>query len=513
MKAIRAAESKAGMLTKCLRITHVLWATNNYLLARGKHDTGKCPLCDSDEEDSNHLKAHCPDQCVTEIRNQMVSDIADDIEAALGNKLPTEAWTEMTKLWTIETLKKAHSEKRTQTKRPTCLTCQKHSNCPHRGLNEKHLPARDNPPHTNTPTTEDKWDENEDSEPLTSENEWDLSEDSEPPTTEDEWEEQELSTLTPEVRACLNDMKAPGARTHWAGWFPTSFANLLATCGISNDEAYELALKIRNRIMTSFDNMWRERNNTKHQPNLRKETDEQIRHTYDRKIQLGMDMGVHDNVESLIKLPHRTKVEWLKHNTKNIETKLKKDREKKIAMEEWIAGQLRWNPETDISTAGSSRPPQKPKHKASKPKDITSVNTMKWNPNAPTNTPGTRKTTKKKSKGKPQRKGALATGESTRTHSTPWATNPQPEAPQGGASSAAAAPPPSTSHIALPRSTDLARSNNSSQQTDTGRAGNTSPQVPTRHAPSSSTERSHSLPPQTPLQADDPDIQHIDRFI
>ena len=54
--------------------------------------------------------------------------------------------------------------------------------------------------------------------------------------------------------------KAPGARTHWAGWFPTSFANLLATCGISNVEAYELALKIRNRIMTSFDNMWRERN-------------------------------------------------------------------------------------------------------------------------------------------------------------------------------------------------------------------------------------------------------------
>ena len=170
-----------------------------------------------------------------------------------------------------------------------------------------------------------------------------------------------------------------------------------------------------------------------------------------------MNMGVHDNVESLIKLPHRTKTEWLKHNTKNIETKLKKDREKKIAMEEWTAGQLRWNPETDISTAGSSRPPQKPKHKASKPKDITSVNTMKWNPNAPTKTPGTRKTTKNKSKGKPQRKGALATGESTRTHSTPWATNPQPEAPQWGASSAAAAPPPTTSHIALPRSTDLTR--------------------------------------------------------
>jgi hypothetical protein len=65
---------------------------------------------------------------------------------------------------------------------------------------------------------------------------------------------------------------------------------------------------------------------------------------------------------------------------------------KKIAMEEWAAGQLRWNPETDISTAGSSRPPTKPKHKASpKPKGITSVDTMKWNPNAPTKTSGTHK--------------------------------------------------------------------------------------------------------------------------
>jgi hypothetical protein len=221
------------------------------------------------------------------------------------------------------------------------------------------------------------------------------------------------------------------------------------------------------------------------------------------------------SVESLIKLPHRTKTEWLKHNAKNIETKLKSDREKKIAMAEWATGQLRWNPETDISTAGSSRPPAKPKHKATpKPKDITSVHTMKWNPTAPTRTAGTHKPTKKKIKGNPQRKGAPATGKSTRAHSTPWATNPQPEAPQGGASSAAAAPPPSISHIALPLSTDLARSNNSSPHTDADRAGNPRPQAPTRHPQSSSTKRSHSrLSPQTPLQADDPDIQHIDRFI
>ena len=57
-------------------------------------------------------------------------------------------------------------------------------------------------------------------------------------------------------------------------------------------------------------------------------------------------MGVHDSVESLIKLPHRTKTGWLKHNTKNIETKLKKDRERKS---QWKNGQ-------PDSCAGIQRP-------------------------------------------------------------------------------------------------------------------------------------------------------------
>ena len=66
-----------------------------------------------------------------------------------------------------------------------------------------------------------------------------------------------------------------GYTTHSKPQGYTSRPPLLTT----NKVVYELALKIRNRIMTSFDNMWRERNNTntKHQPNLRKETDEQIR--------------------------------------------------------------------------------------------------------------------------------------------------------------------------------------------------------------------------------------------
>jgi hypothetical protein len=112
-------------------------------------------------------------------------------------------------------------------------------------------------------------------------------------------------------------MSAPGARTHWAGWFPTSFTELLAACGIAADDAYKLALAIRDRIMNSFDEIWRERNIKQHKPNLRKETNELIRKAHSRKLELRMKMGPHNNVEELLKLPHRTKAEWLKNtNTK-----------------------------------------------------------------------------------------------------------------------------------------------------------------------------------------------------
>jgi hypothetical protein len=51
---------------------------------------------------------------------------------------------------------------------------------------------------------------------------------------------------------------------------PTSFTELLAACGIAADDAYKLALAIRDRIMNSFDEIWRERNIKQHKPNLRK---------------------------------------------------------------------------------------------------------------------------------------------------------------------------------------------------------------------------------------------------
>ena len=45
------------MLTKSRRISHVLWATNEYLSACGKRDTDQCPLCGSARETNDHLNA------------------------------------------------------------------------------------------------------------------------------------------------------------------------------------------------------------------------------------------------------------------------------------------------------------------------------------------------------------------------------------------------------------------------------------------------------------------------
>ena len=64
MKSIRRAEARSGLLTKSLRITHALWATNEYMAASGKRDTDKCPLCGACNETNGHLKAHCPEDSV-----------------------------------------------------------------------------------------------------------------------------------------------------------------------------------------------------------------------------------------------------------------------------------------------------------------------------------------------------------------------------------------------------------------------------------------------------------------
>jgi hypothetical protein len=107
----------------------------------------------------------------------------------------------------------------------------------------------------------------------------------------------------------------------------------------------------------------------------------------------------------------------------------------------------------------------------------------------------------------------LASGESTRTHSTPWATNPQPEAPQGGASSAAAARRLNLTHRAT---TEHGLGTLEQQQPANRHWPCRLHEPPSPYPPrpeQQHQEITHSLPPQTPLQADDPDIQHIDRFV
>ena len=61
MAAVKSAETRAGMLTKILRITLVLWATNEYISASGKRETDQCPLCGKYRETNAHLKGHCQD--------------------------------------------------------------------------------------------------------------------------------------------------------------------------------------------------------------------------------------------------------------------------------------------------------------------------------------------------------------------------------------------------------------------------------------------------------------------
>ena len=76
--------------------------------------------------------------------------------------------------------------------------------------------------------------------------------------TEDPEETQdELEMLDEHVREYITDMRKPGARTTWAGWFPKSFAQLLASFDIDAEVAHELALSIRKVITEGMDEMWR----------------------------------------------------------------------------------------------------------------------------------------------------------------------------------------------------------------------------------------------------------------
>jgi hypothetical protein len=99
-------------------------------------------------------------------------------------------------------------------------------------------------------------------------------------------------------------------------------------------------------------------------------TNELIRKAHSRKLELRMKMGPHNNVEELLKLPHRTKAEWLKNTNTNIEKKLRSNREKDTARARWEEGQLDWNPNADApKTAASSKTKTAPKA-IPKPKDL-----------------------------------------------------------------------------------------------------------------------------------------------
>jgi hypothetical protein len=111
---------------------------------------------------------------------------------------------------------------------------------------------------------------------------------------------------------------------------------------------------------------------------------------------------------------------------------------------------------------------------------------MKWHSQAPTDIPGK---TKRKTTKKSNTKGAAAPRGSNHQYSTPWAKHPQPLLGGDSAAAAAAAvPPPSTSHIALPPSTDIARKSREDRQTDPSRPHTTPVSSELRHnTPSSST--------------------------
>ena len=224
MKEIRNAEARTGMLTKSLRITHALWATNKYLAGAGKREKDECPLCHEAGETNDHLKAHCADPTITAIRSSMTNEIAAAVQERLGDRMPDEAWQMIANLWTVPSLRAAYPDERSV--RPEdvkCKTFKKGHRCRWRGKHG-HLPlplqAAECP---NAPTDPDA----------------------------DEYE-----CLDEHAREYLRDMAKPGARTAWAGWFPKSFAKLLRSFDIPADAATGLALKIRSIITGGMDEIW-----------------------------------------------------------------------------------------------------------------------------------------------------------------------------------------------------------------------------------------------------------------
>jgi hypothetical protein len=298
LKEIKGAETRAGLLTKSLRITHVLWATNEYLAGTGKRESDQCPLCKAKGETNEHLKGHCPDPTIKAIRLQMTKDIAQTVQGRLKESMPDEVWQAIANMWSQESLTEAYpDQKHTNLTGIKCKSCRNGHNCKWRGKLNGHLPAK-TPPN---------------------------------PTQDASDSEDDIELLDANVRQCLRDMTKPGARTAWAGWFPKSMAKLLTNYGISAKDAHEMALEIRNTITQGMDSIWRERNSAQHQPKDRREINEKITTAFEKRERLGIDSSPHHSAEDLHKLPFRTKANWLANSEVKIHEREENNKRKTAA--------------------------------------------------------------------------------------------------------------------------------------------------------------------------------------
>ena len=419
------------------------------MAASGKRDTDKCPLCGASNESNGHLKAHCPEDSVKRIRGRMVSAIAELVQNELGDSMPDPAWQAIADQWNEKSLKEAYPEEgRHSLVGIKCKNCRKGHNCRHRGKTG-HLPA--------TETA-------------------DAAEDTDPEEAHDE-----LDMVDEHVRRYITDMRKPGARTTWAGWFPNSFAQLLASFDIDAEVAHELAISIRKVITEGMDEMWRERNTAQHHPKERKEIDGLITQEFERREALGMETTPYQAAEEIHKRPHKTKKEWLTNSRKRTQEKAEANKRRADAIKAFAEGKApKWNADADDNAQRNNNTPRTQqratnKRPTKKTRTATAQQKTPWDP-SPAAAP---------------RESTTLARRATRAGS----------ARAEPAAASAAAPERSTATITVPPSIDLQRRTTKRQKT--------LQHWMTRRSPAQDTQDSREHVEETPhidSQSDDPDL-------
>ena len=319
---------------------------------------------------------------------------------ALGDDMPDAAWQALAAQWSERSLARCHPE----TANPSltgirCKSCRKNHKCHHRGK-EGHLPE---------PQTEDE---------------------------DTDEEECEIDQMDEHVQRCIADMKKAGARTTWAGWFPKSFAKLLASFHIEATEAHRMALRIRAVITNGMDEIWRERNAAQHHPKERKEIDELITEEYDKRIALRMDPTPYHSAAEIHARPFRCKKAWLKNSKERTGKKIEEKERGAKARRAIAEGKCPvWNKEAEkkATTRRTTRPT---KRRIDGPRQKEQAAPLQKNPwdSYPTVAPCGSTTSER------QARSAGAASAATAT-----------------ASVAARRPRPTTAKTTLPPSTDLKR--------------------------------------------------------